>query len=237
MVIARKILSFGAALAVACAVSAPAVLAAPLRVPQVPLQTGWDGYSLQSYLNGRSQTITTLTDQLDVQTWLAPPSGGTTFTLMIEVAGYAPRNNVGIYNASEVNPAKYLVLPGAASAGWTASCQFGASGQLVVRLFDQNHVLQGITNYAGVDRNNFGFYLEGPAGTFWSQDARNPGGKPQALTFAATGAYAGQHWQCFEDLPYASSDIDYQDAILLLYQTQPTAVSGATWSRLKELYR
>ena len=162
---------------------------------------------------------------------------GTTFTLMIEVAGYAPRNNVGIYNASEVNPAKYLVLPGAASAGWTASCQFGASGQLVVRLFDHNHVLQGITNYAGVDRNNFGFYLEGPAGTFWSQDVRNPGGKPQALTFAATGAYAGQHWQCFEDLPYASSDIDYQDAILLLYQTQPTAVSGATWSRLKELYR
>ena len=43
-----------------------------------------------------------------------------------------------------------------------------------------------------MDRLNFGFYLEGPAGTFYSQDSRNAGGKPQVLAFAGTGPYAGR---------------------------------------------
>lgn len=209
----------------------------PLRVPQVPLQTGWDGVSLQSYFGTVGETVNTLTQQLDIQTWQGPPSGGATFTLKMEIAGYSGSNELGIYNAGEASPTKYQVFPGAAGPGWYATCSFSPSGGLLVNLYDNTSTFQGATNYSGVDRNNFGFYLMGPGGTFYSQDYRNGGGKPQVLTFAGTAAYSGRWWECFEDLPYASSDVDFQDAILLLESLDPTPTRATTWGSLKALYR
>lgn len=232
--------SIGKSLVGTCALTCAlysAAGAASARAPQIPLQTGWDGYSLQAYMNGCGQAINTLADQVDYQTWQSAANSTATFALRVELAGNARSNSVGIYNASQTNPLKFLVFPGAAAAGWYATCAFGTSGQMVVRLFDQHNVLQGITNYSGVDRSNFGFYLQGPAGTFWSQDSRNAGGKPQAVTFAGTGSYAGRWWECFEDLPYATSDVDFQDSILLLEAVAPTPVRSGSWSAVKALYR
>jgi hypothetical protein len=208
-----------------------------LRSPQVPLQTGWDGISLQSYLNGVGETLNTLTQQLDLQTWQGGALGAPTFTLVMEIAGYAGQNSIGIYNAGQVTPSTFLVFPGAADPGWYAVCTFSSGGHLAVDLYDDANVLQGTTNYVGVDRNNFGFYLQGPGGTFYSQDYRNPGGSPQVLTYQGTGQYAGRWWECFEDLPYASSDIDFQDSILLLQAIEPTPALGSSWGQLKSLYR
>lgn len=240
MVLATRLRSIGWALALMSALLCALPLAAtanPPRVPQVPLQIGWDGISLQSYLGGVGEGLNTLTDQLDLQTWLVAASGTATFSLRMEIAGYAGSNTIGIYNATEAVPTKFQVFPGAAGPGWYATCVFGVSGQLVVRLFDSGDVVQGITNFSGVDRNNFGFYLQGPAGTFWSQDFRNGGGKPQVLTFAGTGAYQGRWWECFEDLPYNSSDVDFQDSILILESLVPTAARGSSWGAIKALYR
>ncbi len=209
----------------------------PLRAPQVPLQTGWDGISLQSYMNGVGETLNTLTQQLDLQTWQAPVSGTARFALKMEIAGNAAQNSVGIYNAGQATPTLFMVFPGGAAQGWYATCVFSAPSTLQVKLFDASNVLQGTTNYSGVSLNNFGFYLHGPAGTFYSQDARNAGGKPQAVTFAGTGAYTGKFWECFEDLPYASGDIDYQDSILLLESIAPTPIERSTWSELKSRFR
>jgi hypothetical protein len=209
----------------------------PLRATQVPLQTGWDGISLQTYLISVGETLNTLTQQADIQTWQGVPSGGSTLTLMMEFAGYAGQNSVGIYNAGETSPSTFLVFPGAAGPGWYAVCVFSPGGHLAVSLYDNANALQGTTNYVGADQNNFGFYLQGPGGMFYSQDYRNPGGKPQAVTYAATGLRVGAWWECFEDLPYASSDLDFQDSILLLRALEPTAIRGSSWGRLKSLYR
>ncbi len=222
--------------AFAVVASVATALAFGPRVPQVPVA----GASLQTYLNANDGGINVLTDQVDAQVWTSSVSGNATFTLMIELAGNAAQNDVGIYNTTGgANPPLYLVFPGAATAGWFATCHFGPGGSLAVLLYDQNATFQGQNNYAGVNRNSFGFYLQNaPAGyLFYSQDARNAGGAPQMITFLGTGQNFGDWWECFEDLPYAGSDHDFEDAILLLQSVAPTAAHGTSWGRLKSLYR
>ena len=93
------------------------------------------------------------------------------------------------------------------------------------------------TFYAGVNANAFGFYLQGPGGTFYTQDSRN-GGAAQALTYAGTGQNFGDWWMCFEDLSAAGgSDYDYDDAVLLLQSVVPTPTGAKTWGAIKALYR
>ena len=202
------------------------------RVPQVVFNSA----SLQGYLNGVGESINVNTDQLDAQVWTSAISGNSTFTLMIELSASANANAIGIYNTGgPVNPPLYQVFPGAASAGWFATAHF-QGGNLVVTLFDQNSIIQGQSFYAGVNVNGFGFYIQGPGGTFYSQDNRNAGAA-QALTYAGTGQNFGEWWECFEDSPFAQGDKDFQDAVLLLQSVTPTPVTGPTWGRLKSLYR
>ena len=225
-------------LSLSLAVAAVAVVAsgasAALRVPQVPV-----GPALQGYLNSQGETINVNTDQQDIQTWTTTVSGNSTITLMIEIGGNAPANTIGIYNAAPVAPALYPMLPGAAGAGWFATASFrSAPTRVVVNLFDQDGVPQGSNVYLGADRNFFGVYLQGPGGTFYSQDARNPGGVAQVLTYAGTGINSGQWWMCIED-EANTGDQDYDDAVLFVESVNPgvTATSTTTWGTLKTRFR
>lgn len=221
------------AAAVALAVS-PADAAFPLRVPQVTVNPG-DG-SLQSYFNGVGESITVATDQLDAQTWSTTISGNSTLTLMLEIAGLATSNSIGVYNGNAVGaPVLYQVFPGAATPGWYATAHFGLGGSLVVSLFDQNAVYQGQTSYAGVDKDNFGFYIQNGTGTYYSQDYRN-GGFAHVLTFAGTGVNFGSWWQCFEDLPNTGTDWDFNDAVLFVESINPVPAAQSSWGRIKSLY-
>lgn len=210
---------------------------AALRAPQVVVAGG----TLQGYLNGQGESINVSTDQNAVQTWQTTVSNNATFTLMIELAGNAAANTIGIYNGSPAAPPLYQVFPGAATSGWFATCAFrSAPTRVVVNLFDSNAAFQGSTTYlAGPpDNTNFGYYLAGPGGTFYSQDARNPGGVAQALTYAGTGNNSGQWWLCWEDLLVGGgSDQDYDDAVLFLESVNPTPVSKTTWGALKVRFR
>ena len=103
-------------------------------------------------------------------------------------------------------------------------------------LYDQNAVFQGQTNYVGVNRNSFGFYLQGPGGLFFSQDAMN-GGKPQVLTYAGTGVNFGDWWECFADSPFAPPVSTFASAVMLLQSVVPTPNNVTTWGHLKKLYR
>jgi hypothetical protein len=218
---------------VAMAVMAPNASAFNPRSPQV----AFNNASLQNYLNGVGESINTATDQLDAQVWTTSVSGNATFTLMIELAGNAASNNIGVYNANAgPSPALFQLFPGAASAGWYVTAHFGG-GNLSVALFDNNGNFQGSSNYAGVNANGFGFYLQGPGGTFYSQDARNAGGNPQMLTYAGTGVNFGDWWECFEDLPFNGGDADFEDAVLLLQSVTPTPTNRQTWGGVKATYR
>jgi len=226
--------------AVAVAAIAPNAFAFNLRSPQVVIPpTSPDGVTLQDYLNGIGESINVETDQLDAQVWDGSGApGNKTFTLLIELAGYAQQNAIGVYNSSGgPSPTLFQMFPSAATAGWYVNAHF-ASGNLTVQLFDNNGVFQGSTNYAGVDANSFGFYLQGPGGTFYSEDYRNGGGLPQVLTYAGTGVDEGDWFECFEDLPRSvSSDSDFQDAILLLQAIVPTPTHDQSWGEVKKSYR
>ena len=88
------------------------------------------------------------------------------------------------------------------------------------------------------DRSNFGFYISGPGGTFYTQDARNPNSAAQAVTFAGTGINAGSWFLCFEETDLAnSSDQDYDDAVLFLESVNPTPVSKTSWGALKSRFQ
>lgn len=231
------------ALAALALVASTSIASAALRSPQVAVQTG----SLQSYLNGVGESINVLTDQNAAQTWFSTVSGNATFTMMIELAGNSASNIIGVYNGSAASPTLYPVFPGAAQAGWFALASFRTGGLLTVNLYDSSPipVLQGTTSYTGVDKTNFGFYLDGPGGTFYTQDYRNPGGAVQALTYAGTNQNAGCWWLCWEDVSTdpgvivktGSSDSDYDDAVLFLESVNPTPSTTESWGSLKRRYR
>ncbi len=206
-----------------------------LRSPQVVIPpTSPDGTTLQQYLNSLGETINVQTDQLDAQVWDGSGVGTSTFTLQIELSGFATQNAIGIYNSDAgASPALFQLFPAAAAAGWAVTAHFGG-GNLSVALFDNNGAFQGSTSYTGVHANSFGFYLQGPGGTFFSQDYRNPGGMAQVLTYAGTGSNAGDWFECFEDgAMAASSDGDFQDAVLLLQAVVPTPTTRKSWGSVK----
>lgn len=217
------------ALALLCAASTAAAFVP--RSPQVPFAPA----PLQSYLSSMGESINVLTDQLDGQVWSTSVSNNASFTLMLEMTATANQNSLGVYNASGVSPALFQIFPGSAGAGWHAMAHFG-SGTLVVTLFDNNGFFMGQTTYTGVNELQFGFYLQGPNGTFYSEDARN-GGNAQVLTFAGTGRNFGDWWQCFEDAAYLPATSDFDDAVMLLQSVVPIATDGKTWGGVKDLYR
>jgi hypothetical protein len=207
---------------------------AALRSPQVAVSGG----SLQGYLNGQGEAINVLTDQVTAPRWTSTISNNSTFTIQVELAGFAASNTYGLYNASAAVPPLYQLFPGAAAAGWFAVASFRAlPTRVVVNLFDATAAFQGQNTYLGADKTDFGFYLQGPGGTFYSQDARNPGGDAQALTYAGTGSNQGSWWLCWDDQSPPVSDRDFDDAVLFLESVNPTPVSKTTWGALKSRFR
>jgi len=205
---------------------------AGLRSPQVVVNNG----TLQGYLNGVGESINVLTDQQDIQRWQTTVSNNSTFTLQVEFAGNAGTNTYGLYNASLVAPPLYQLFPGAATNNWFAVASFrSAPTRVIVNLIDNNGIPQGTTTYLGADKTNFGFYLQqNPGLVFYSQDARNPGGLAQMLTYAGTGQNSGSWWLCMEDLTASQgSDYDFDDAVLFCESINPTPVAKTSWGELK----
>jgi hypothetical protein len=209
---------------------------AALRSPQVAVGCP----TLQGYLNGVGESINVNTDQQDIQRWAATVSNNSTFTIQVELSVNAGTNTYGIYNASLASPPLYQCFPGAATNGWYCVCSFRSSPtRVVVNLFDNNATFVGSTTYLGADRNDFGFYLQqNPGLVFYSQDARNPGGAPQMLTFSGTGVNAGSWWLAMDDTdPAQGSDRCYDDAVLFLESLNPTPVNKTTWGDLKARFK
>jgi len=201
---------------------------AALRSPQVPVS----GTALQAFFTSQGQAINVNTDQVDAQTFSAPLGSDLQVLRFID-----PSANIGAYNAAAASPALYLIFPGAATTGWFSTASFRASpDRLVVNLFDNNGAFVSASTYLGADHTNFGFYAQMPGGTAFSQDSRDPSGRPQMLAFNGTGVDAGFTWLAFESTPGPGSD--FADAVALVGPaTAPVLVRPGSWARVKARFR
>ena len=221
------VLAIGALMLVASSASALV-----LRSPQVV----FDFPPLQGYLNVVDPGINVATDQVDAQVWSVSITGNTDFTLMLKT-GLGTAASFGVYNGGAPvgpPPPLFQVFPGGAVPGWYAALHFGGGG-LTVSLFNQFAVFMGNTFYPGVNQNNFGFYIQGPGGLWFSQDGRNGPGMPQMLTYNSP-ALPGDFWLCWEEMPY--NPLSTFDGVVVNVQSvRPTPAVGTSWGDVKARYR
>lgn len=213
--------------------------AEPVRVPQVPVLTP----ALQSRFAALDQTIDVGTDQLAAQT--APFHSKTGaysagFTLEL-VRDLPPETTVGIYDPGAAAPALCPVFTAPLATGGFALLEFRpAPARVIVWTFDVHATLRESHTCLGLLPRTFAFYLQGPAGTFYMEDARNPGGAAQVLQFAADGIWYGDRWLAFEDRPVgAGSDQGYDDVLFGLHCTSCDSdpARRRSWGALKGPYR
>jgi len=209
------------------------------RSPQVFVS----GTALQSFFGLQGEHINVGTDQIGLERWplqffsVCVLQPNQTVTVQVELAGNSHHASYGVYSAASVTPAQAVIFPADATDGWFATVSFRSSPtRLIVNLFDNNVAFVGSTTYPGFDRSDVGFFVEGAGGTFFTQDARNPGSEPHALGFLGTGINSGSIWLAWEDQP---AEQDFADAVMFFEAASEcsTPVSETTWSRLKGLFR
>jgi hypothetical protein len=195
------------------------------------------GTSLQNVINGLYQSATCpacspLSAAPDVntnqaapdETWAIEASGTSIATIVLELAGFADQNILGVYDI--YNPSSRVQLfGGSASSGDSVALSFTASG-----LVKRNFMSTGVT-FGG---NLFGYYLQTPDNIFYSQAFLNPGGADQMVAFQGDGDTiqlpdkpagvwgSSSYILAWEDLAYNSSDKDFDDFVV--YVESVTAV-------------
>lgn len=223
-----------ATLAALCLLILAAPASAALRVPQKAVLGG----TLQGYLDSKGETINVLADQEDIQLWRPTASGNSAVTLQVEMASGAAANKLGIYNG--FNGVKFEVFPGGSSEGAFAVVSFRTGPPtVIINRFTNAGIHESYVSLPGIELTGFGFYVEGDAGTRFTQDIRNPLGEAKALTFRGTGENEGCWWLCFEDDNVADGDADpdFDDAVLFLESVNATPVNKATWASVKARFR
>jgi hypothetical protein len=165
-------------------------------------------------------------------------SGGAIASFIIEIAGNAGSNIFGIYAPNDLQLAP--IFQGLQSEGDQAHITFFGNGLVKIATDDNtyddggNLISSVTTSVLHPDFGNvFGFYLEGAGGSFFSEDTRNSGA-PQALLYQgddlttiggfgfADGVFSKDEWIiAFEDLPFAGSDMDFNDLVVVVESIRP----------------
>jgi hypothetical protein len=189
----------------------------------------FDSASLQSVVDGITVGGSSSVDvENDMVTndglWSISASGGSFATFVVELAGLAATNEIGIYDASDVNK-RVTLFSGADGAGDSKLMSIHADGSVF-----KNFVDTGI-NFAG---NNFGFYLFNGTHTFFSQTAANGDGIDHMHAYQgnngdviALPGYAPGVWTANEYL-FAWEDLhgeawgDYDDAVFMMESVRPS---------------
>ncbi len=196
---------------------------AALRAPQVSILGG----GLQAYLNSADGGIN------------ATSSNTTGYTILLESTGGANTNALAMYNSTAGVPTLFSLVSGPIGQYGFTTATFKPGNQLTVNRFDENGAFLSTQTFNGVDQNGFSFALVTAGGTYYTQDARNPGGKAQAVSFKGTGGNTGVWFLCFEDsqVQGGGSDQDFDDAVIAMESVNTTPVSTTTWGQLKTRMR
>jgi Domain of unknown function (DUF4114)/PEP-CTERM motif len=144
-------------------------------------------------------------------------------SFLFSMAGNAPYNTFGLYKAGDQNT-KIQLFGGGTQSGAQSAVNFLANGAIQVG--------SSIVQNFGTD---FGFYIDGPGGRYFSQKALN-GGNQQSMIYQGNGQtrlnIGGQDTLfgldkflvAFEDLPFGNTDKDYNDMVLLVSGVQASKV-------------
>ena len=200
---------------------------AQLRAPQVPIQ----GTALQQFFDSRGQAIDVATGQCEARVfagiWLTrPPSS-------FDASTEAGDASLSLYNAGQLSPL-FEVLPTPLPSGWHAAVTFADfPASAIVRLFDAAEVLQETTTHLGVSVFGVGLTVVDANGTFYSEDALNPGGEAHLLFFRGTGLHQSDFWLAAE----TDGDGDFADSVHLLGFFATVPVERASWGTLKQRFR
>ena len=239
MAFASKCATGIAGIALLCLTGAASANAA-LRQPQVVVH----GSDLRSLFDSLQESIDVQADQQDAELLRESPFSLPTVTLAIQVELVQTSGVVsGIYAGHESAPSLIRLFSDSAVAGWFAVVSFRDNPtRVVVNLFDSNSQFLGTRTTLGGDRLGIGMYVSGPNGTFYSQDERNPGGRPQVLYFAGTGIHSGFFWLTAEDQSLtAGADADFDDVVWFVEAgfegPYVTPVQRTCWGALKERFR
>jgi len=213
---------------------------AALRIPQVPVS----GTALQDLFDARSANVDVQADQDEKQVWaslLTLNFTGSSNSIMLELLRKDPGTSIGLYFPADATFTPYLVFPPEAQEGWFAVVTFRTGPvRTLVHVFDASAALLGTISTPGGDANAFGFYVSGPAGTYLSEDARNPGGGAQWLAYRGVGIDTHNWWLAGESADVLGvSDRDYDDVVLFFEPGNSCAcpVNHCSWGSLKARFR
>ncbi len=154
--------------------------------------------------------------------------GNAASSFLFSLAGNAHSNTFGLYKAGDPNT-KIQLFGGGTNAGEQTMVSFLSNGAVKVG----NQIVQNLGS-------SFGFYMEGPGGKFYSQNAMN-GGNQQSAIYQGNGKTTlnvggkntlfgvDQFLVAFEDLALNASDRDYNDMVLLVSGVKGTKVPEPTF--------
>lgn len=169
-----------------------------------PIRLDGPETNLQTILNGKvgAGAINVTTDQQPVDEAFALSGFDTGMaSIIVELAGYKDLNAFGIYDIFD--PAnRQQIFSGSASACPASSCTstFAPPGTF--------------------SSNLFGFYLDTPAGLWFSEASRNADGADHMVAYERGGQYIFG----WEDLSSSGWDQDYNDFVVLVSGVQGVSV-------------
>ncbi|MEL7374724.1 MAG: DUF4114 domain-containing protein, partial [Pseudomonadota bacterium] len=163
--------------------------------------------------------------------WNITATGLSAQTLIFEFAGFKNANSFGIYDI--FNPSNTLQIFSGSEGAGAYEVIYGPSNTFTTL------VSSGGTGSASFSSANFGYYLAGPGGMFYSQSHLNGGGADHLVAFQgndslyvdATGYgpglfSTGEYILAWEDLPYTGSDWDYSDFVVMVESVTPVPAPG-----------
>lgn len=168
---------------------------------------------------GGTSSVDVATDQYaNDELWELGGSGGAFSRVVIELAGYANINSFGVYDGSDFTNS-LEIFSGVAGSGAFITFSLDDLG---------NTYLNGIGQGVSFANNLFGFYLDTPEGTWYSQSALNSDGADHMVAFEGQGdriklpgALPGQ-WLAnefimgWEDRSSRNWDYDYNDFVVIV---------------------
>jgi hypothetical protein len=205
---------------------------------QPNLQAVFSGIGLGSY-NVTTRYMADGSDKL----WNITATGNSSATMIIEVAGLQNTNEFGVYDSSNMNNRLPLF-----SGPQGATYNTGPNSSISLQLFNNQFTASGhdillnqdFSRTATFGSSTFGYYLQDGNNIYYSDTGLNADQGDHMLAYRGDGtssATFGGHTGLFtnnefilawEDLPFGSSDLDYQDMVIMVESVNPAVPEPGT---------